>query len=57
MTYMVDLCMVGIPTLHPHHWCEFADDEEGDDGGEEDDPTIFKTLLIKVVPVNSRDIV
>ena len=53
---MVDLCMVGIPTLHPHHWCEFADDEEGDDGGEEDDPTIFKTLLIKVVPVNSRDI-
>ena len=31
------------------------DGEEGNADGEEDDPTIFKTLLIKVVPVYSRE--
>ena len=31
------------------------DVEEGDADAEEDDPTIFKTLSIKVVPVNSRE--
>ena len=30
-------------------------DEEGNADGEEYDPTIFKTLLIKVVPVYSRE--